>query len=57
VQVFGGKDGRFRLDWLLPRPAHFPASIVADLLGYTIQVQASQRDRLKGGEQSVEERA
>lgn len=44
VQVFGGKDGRFRLDWLLPRPAHFPASIVADLLGYTIQVQDSQRD-------------
>jgi hypothetical protein len=45
-EVFGGKDGRFRLDWFLPVPAAFPSSLASDILGYRLDdADAGARDR------------
>lgn len=47
-EVFGGKDGRFRLDWLLPVPAAFPSSIAPDLLGYRTHEEEEAEARRAG---------
>ena len=39
IQVFGGKDGRFRADWFVPYPAQFPGSMTSDIMGYRIEVR------------------
>jgi hypothetical protein len=38
LQVFGGKDGRFRFDWFFPVPVKFPRSVASDILGYRLEV-------------------
>lgn len=53
-EVFGGKDGRFRLDWFLPVPAAFPSSIASDLLGYrthTHEEELEEGRRAQGDEE------
>lgn len=47
-EVFGGKDGRFRVDWFVPTPAQFPGSLASDIFGYRKTQDGDEDDDNQG---------